>query len=292
MTAVPDVKIETLSLGEVLEHDRVKYNVNNLWADQRPHDYFERLDAIHARHWMPLLKPEAQRLSIWPGELPWLKECARLCSQTGRWSGLFEDDMALLLARHADVDAVLQQRRWFVRSDTVSFKYGQHGAGPYSSLRQVIESAVSSLQGHTPLFNEATELNLWLVPWIDNIGTNNEFRLFVHQGRLTAISQQQLYARNTRLTPTLAREWAQVIHAYFEAHIKPLLDSALPALRQGCTIDLAVLDGNTPYFIEFNSFGAESAAGSALFHWLDDAEKLESHEQQQQPIWFRYVDRN
>lgn len=39
-------------------------------------------------------------------------------------------------------------------------------------------------------------------------------------------------------------------------------------------VDLAILDDGTIYFIELNSFGAQYAAGSALFHWKKDSEIL------------------
>lgn len=38
---------------------------------------------------------------------------------------------------------------------------------------------------------------------------------------------------------------------------------------QNYTIDIGFTNGG-PYFIELNSFGKEYAAGSALFHWIND----------------------
>jgi hypothetical protein len=37
--------------------------------------------------------------------------------------------------------------------------------------------------------------------------------------------------------------------------------------------DFTFID-NEPYFIEINCFGKENAAGSALFHWIIDYDKL------------------
>jgi hypothetical protein len=35
-------------------------------------------------------------------------------------------------------------------------------------------------------------------------------------------------------------------------------------------MDFAILNDDTPYFIELNSFGKEYASGSALFDWIQD----------------------
>lgn len=52
------------------------------------------------------------------------------------------------------------------------------------------------------------------------------------------------------------------------------------------TYDFAILSNNKPYLIEFNCFGKEYAAGSALFHWLIDEDKLYNSDGK---IYFRYT---
>ena len=66
------------------------------------------------------------------------------------------------------------------------------GIGPYYDLKTIIESAVSSIKGHCPIYVNTTELDIYLIPWIE-INPVNEFRVFVHQNNITAISQQHLY---------------------------------------------------------------------------------------------------
>ena len=51
-------------------------------------------------------------------------------------------------------------------------------------------------------------------------------------------------------------------------------------------MDAVILEDDSLYFIEINSFGKEYAAGSALFHWLIDEDKLYSDGN---TIHFRYT---
>jgi hypothetical protein len=109
---------------------------------------------------------------------------------------------------------------------------------------------------------------------------------------LTAISQQACYSKftidqnllnsnylnlndGTNITELL-QLYAKIIVDYFESDIKPKLNHIT-----SYTYDFAICcDKNNmrnqfiPYFIEPNSFGKEYAAGSALFHWILDEDKL------------------
>ena len=102
-----------------------------------------------------------------------------------------------------------------------------------------------------------------------------EFRVFVHENAITAVSQQHLLSVNETLAATsdgdLDRSIVQPILRYFDESIRHhFVDIG------SYTLDLAVLDDGSVYFIEPNVFGAEYAAGSALFHWIHDAEALHS----------------
>lgn len=150
---------------------------------------------------------------------------------------------------------------------------------------------------------------IYLFEWI-NINPNLEFRVFVNNNKITAISQQQLYDRNQILynissqynhiddqaccltrnqsilynncinhKTQIINQWCECITSFFEHKIKPLITHIA-----NYSIDLAILNDNIPYLIELNSFGKEYSAGSALFHWLLDEQKLYSGEQ----IYFRY----
>jgi hypothetical protein len=71
-----------------------------------------------------------------------------------------------------------------------------------------------------------------------------------------------------------------MIREFVYSHITPNINHI-----SNYTIDLAVVDSKI-YFIELNSFGAEYAAGSALFHWIIDKEILYGNTDR---IEFRYT---
>jgi hypothetical protein len=55
--------------------------------------------------------------------------------------------------------------KYFVRSENVSLKTGLHGCIPYSDLKSIIESAVTSKSGHTPIDTDTDNLCFYLLPW-------------------------------------------------------------------------------------------------------------------------------
>jgi hypothetical protein len=118
----------------------------------------------------------------------------------------------------------------------------------------------------------------------------DEYRLFVYQQKLVAISQQNIYAvfdpdleidqKNTYIHTA-----AQALTQYFYEHILPKV-----TWTQSYTIDMAMI-GDIPYFIELNSFGKQYAAGSALFHWDESLLYRDNRDNQDnpQPITVRYT---
>ena len=56
-----------------------------------------------------------------------------------------------------------------------------------------------------------------------------------------------------------------IITSYFENEVKKRVTHI-----DSYVMDFAILNDDTPYFIELNSFGKEYASGSALFGWIQD----------------------
>ena len=116
----------------------------------------------------------------------------------------------------------------------------------------------------------------------------NEYRVFVYRNKITAISQQHLYEKNSifngldkdELNKKI-NDYVRIITTYFEEKIKKNI-----TYMDSYTYDFAILPGNNPYLIEINCFGKEYAAGSALFHWIIDEDKLYNQEDK---IYFRYT---
>jgi hypothetical protein len=116
----------------------------------------------------------------------------------------------------------------------------------------------------------------------------NEYRVFVFQNRITSISQQHLYERNYLFQnmsdnekDNKIKKYISIITNYFENKIKKSITH-----MESYTYDFIIKDDDIPYLVEFNSFGKEQAAGSSLFHWIIDEDKLYNL---QNKIYFRYV---
>src|SRR5207247_4673585 len=78
---------------------------------------------------------------------------------------------------------------WFVRVERVSLKSGIHGVGPYDNLKNIIRSIVTSKLGHEciSIDDDLERFRIYLFPWIT---IQHEFRAFVYQNRISAISTQ------------------------------------------------------------------------------------------------------
>ena len=168
--------------------------------------------------------------------------------------------------------------KYFVRSESVSLKYGEHGLVPYTDLRMIIESLITCPNGHTPIYNDTQTIHLYLFEWIE-LNPANEFRIFVKNKNITCISQQHLYSCYNLNADDLHEKITHIID-YFKTNILNLIDV------NDFSFDLTFFN-NLPYFIEPNSFGKEYASGSALFHWLIDYDKLYGN--MENNIFVRYV---
>ena len=187
----------------------------------------------------------------------------------------------------------LENNDVFVRGETVSLKSGIHGIKPYKSLKQIIESICTASNGHSILDHrddmQKTNkiIKIYLIKWVDII-ESQEFRIFVKNNNITAVSQQNLYKKNLildildeNLINQIVNKWIKIIMIYFESTIK----NKLSHLSDYC-IDLAILNNDIPYFIEINCFGAEYPSGSALFVWIVDYDILYGKKSE---IYFRYT---
>lgn len=310
--------ITGIPLDDILKYDKAKYNSNNHWEnDIRPADYGEVLDKDQTKHWVDKFRDASYHKIIIDDtfHLEWMQKAGEICHQTGKFSKLFEDELDLFIQQvEPRYKHILDGKtKYFVRAENVSLKCGQHKAGPYYTLRQIIESTVSCIHGHRPFSNpNMKQLTLYLLPWVE-IEPQDEFRVFVYQGKITAISQQCLYQR-VFPAPTLDMP-LESLHAAFIKKIQLLCDYFESDVKRkiswtdSLTYDFAFLRTPSnvtgadaiegvkvkeddevliPFFIEPNCFGKEYAAGSSLFHWLLD-ESILYQTQEPITIHFRYT---
>lgn len=288
-------KIKPIKLDDIVHYDKKKYNSNNHWVNNsRPDDYDEVLSQTDTSKWINQFK-QFKCINISnPVWLNWLKQSNEICCQTGKFSQLFEDEMNEIcsgLEKEYEISQMFNGIGYFVRVNNVSLKYGQHKEGPYYSLKQILESVVSCIVGHTPIRLDTTDLNIYLMEWV-NIFPEDEFRVFIYQNKITAISQQNLYSLLLNTNPKIPNH-------VFELEIKKKLDIIVEYFYNtlvnkvdwinSYSMDIAIVNSQA-YFIELNSFGKEYASGSALFHWLLDEDILyNKFETNENIIEFRYT---
>lgn len=273
--------IQPIDYNDVVIQDKKRYNSNNHWNnDQMPDDYLDVIEMNTTDKWIDNYK-KFIKLEIPMKHIPWLKNANDMGMKTGKFSEIFREELNELLEDMKDTKQYFDGRKYFVRTDHVSLKFGQHGVGPYTDLRSIIESSVTCLRGHSPFNQLMKKLNFYLIEWVE-MESDYEFRMFVHNKNVTCISQQKCYMINHKLkecSDEEIKEMANKLLCYFTTHIKEFFE------QNSYSIDISLVNGN-PYFIEINCFGSEYAAGSSLFHWIIDNELMYSDGK---VVYFRYT---
>lgn len=286
--------IQKQAYDDVKTHDKIKYNTNNIWTNKiKPSDYDEVLSKGFTRWWIDKFSPHYVVINL--PITHWMTLASSIGAMTGTFSKLYEEDLDDYVEKYETpfIKDYLDKNDVFIRGESVSLKQGMHGVGPYRSLRQIVESMVTASSGHSVFDSRDTlqtsdkMIKLYLMRWVDIIEFQ-EFRVFVKDRKITAISQQSLYRRNTILENLSEEErtiiierWTHIITNYFSE----VIVNKLSHVSDYC-IDIAILKDDIPYFIEINSFGMEYASGSSLFEWVTDKDILYG---EKPGIYFRYT---
>ena len=334
--APPALDITAVPLGDVLEHDKVRYNTNNCYAyhpdpaapwrlvkdttkpPQQPADYDAVLNEVATGVWVDWFHTHYRVVVVPRRHLAWMKAASNFAICKAGMSPMYADDVADVEATtpvgdtFARCDKTVPTSGYFVRTDRVSLKDGVHGIGPYFGLAQIVEGAVTARGGHQGIDQKTAVAKFFLFPWRTDMHEHREFRAFVRDGRVTALSQQSLYTPNRILAALgpagdadadarrhqVVTNWCRILVPYLETTVVPRLreaatdpngllaagsfvaDVTLLGPTQGrdaegpeC-VDLTAPERLTPYFIEPNTFGFRYASGSSLFSWVDDYAQL------------------
>jgi hypothetical protein len=274
--------LNTFSHDHVFEHQDL-YNTCNHWINSgtpRPNDYDDVLERHKTGHWIDKFHDNYHIITLDREDMRWMKDALQVGFHTSSFSHLYDDQLLTTCRKYT-----VPVGNWFIRTDKVSLKYGQYGIGPYSDLEHIIKSLVSSTSKHA-CFNQTDQTcNIYFLPW-QEIDPEKEFRVFVYNNQITAVSTQDLYNVNEWLTHMSDSGRNQILDQlveFFNSSIKhQLID------LESYTYDFTFVGHTmTPYFIEPNGFGANYSAGSALFHWVNDHDTLHDASS----IELRYVDR-
>ena len=118
------------------------------------------------------------------------------------------------------------------------------------------------------LNSSSGDLAIILREWDEKLRQDYEFRCYVHNRKVTAISQYNCYCYFESLQD---EEHAKRIRS----SITSFIDKVSGCIRTpSFVIDIGVLEDYSCQVIELNPFGAYMSSGSALFNWLDDYDLL------------------
>jgi hypothetical protein len=267
------VIIKGISLDDVNANDRICYNTNNYWIDNiRPENYDEIITNVNTNKWIDKFRKYKKIIINTKQDLYWMKGAYEIGSKTKKFPHFYDDELEDMVTRYNNLYNFFDGTEYFVRTENVSLKEGIHGIGPYKDFKSVIQSIVTCRLGHSPIYENTEEIVLYLCEFKKNLNRTREFRVFVNNNKITAISQQSLYESNDILESlndteknVIIHKWINIINLYFETNVKQKITHI-----NSYVMDFAILDDDTPYFIELNTFGKEYASGSALFGWIQD----------------------
>lgn len=162
------------------------------------------------------------------------------------------------------IDNILKKynRPVFVRLDQMSTKRDSEPK-PITNSKQLLSTIVESRSLYKNVYKRNLDVKLIIMPWI-NIDKRREFRIFIYDKKIVAISQQFIYNKFYYTT--------EEIKIYYNSIINSNFNMKLPYNDVVC--DVYVDELNVCHLIECNPFGSFSASGSSLFCWIKDNEIL------------------
>lgn len=252
-------------------------NSNNHPADITTEEYKRRIALTYKNEWIRSFPdPDGTiTISLSLAQCRMLAEAAYCGSITDRRPEMYEEELLAVEAMIADAMKGSSIEKWFVRLNEASPKDGKFGCGPLRSAADIVTSLATSMRARRALLT-MTQMEkgdtLYLVPWQKDWNEGNEFRVFVYNRKVTAISQY-VWHKDVGWSQDGLKGVAPEILSYCNETIIPkmMIDSFV--------VDVIIVSpGDSAEFhvelVEFNSFGAELASGAALFHWLNDYDTL------------------
>lgn len=322
-TPLPRIRfvVGSFPMSQVREENKVRFNTNNHWDVEPapdgthrlvarptsdttgkkikvcPDDYALQCSYCRTSQWIDLFHSHYRVVNLPRRHLGWMQRASNFAILKEGLSPMYKHDVEDAVATTNVGDTFLHapSSGYFVRTESVSLKEGIHGVGPYFGLKEIIESSITASGGHQGVDQSTTAIKFFLMPWVSDLHRDREFRVFVRESRVTAISQQALYNVNDILDRVEAagldphdvvRAWSALIVAFVEHDVMPRLATIG---RHTAVMDIALLGPDPasvqdvrelpdvseshrlrPYFIEINPFGYGYPAGSSLFSWIDD----------------------
>lgn len=224
--------------------------------------YHHVVGFFHHLNYADIFKIPGQSLTLQKSDRDVLLRLTKIRGLIGR--PLKEDDLEDLSTQlRNDVDDILKSfpEGSFVKMSRKSSK-NDGILKRCTSFFDVINVITSSLD---IFINYQVTEYLVFKAWM-TFNPEHEYRVFIIGGRIKAISQQLWYQ-----TTTCQHQPCDIL-ALLESRLAQI---PLVGRFSFCTLDVIVdLDTQTCFLIEVNPPGLWASAGSSLFHWVDDYEKL------------------
>ena len=233
-------------------------NSNNHWENDLPPDDYQKYTPFE--NYIDFFHQHYQVINLSKTDLLWITEAFKIGAVTGNFPKSYIEELHESCKNYIGI-----QGNFFVKTNKNSLKEGCHRIGPYKNVKMILESMCTTTSSHSAL-----DSKLFLLPWKE-LMPDLEFRVFVFNKRITAISQQHWYKPNEylgRIPIEKIKEILCDLHQYFCKRIVPVIENQ--ALPCNFVMDIAHTLGGEWYFIEINTWGKEYGAGSALFHWERD----------------------
>jgi len=160
-------------------------------------------------------------------------------------------------------NSIKPNQQYFIRLSGTSGK-NEKSVRPFINVTDIIKHITSVKLFADQEYKRDKITCLILIPWNEQIDSRYEFRIFVVNNKLTAISSQfiELFQYSAEELDTIE---------YALSNIQFLNNTPYNTFIGDTYIDM---DTKTCHLIELNPFGAHCGAGSALFNWAVDYDIL------------------
>lgn len=266
-----EIKCRFINLADI-ESRKIKINTNNYHHDyyggkRDENKYRELIDQTSYLNYIHLIQSIKHIIiPITRNEKEILGRVCKIGIFTDKISEIYEEEVEEIIER-IDKKIPKTNEPYFFRTSHCSAKDSIHGLGPVYNARDIILRLVTSQRC---LKNLEDDENTYLIlkPWL-NLNRAYEFRVFIFNGEITAISQYYCYEDYG---------WEEKLEKIDIQEIYEKIDGLYHKLKKcydNCVMDIYLnTETNEAELIEFNSFGMEMASGSALFEWIADKRQL------------------
>ena len=273
---IPRVTITCISVERVFDN-LGNFNSNNHTllelcgreplADGDEYESIMRQTAFH--QWVHLTGLDFCQVKLFLDDCVLLIEAGTPGQLTNRVPNQYREELEELGKR---LDNEMKIIPCFARFSRCSLKDGKNGPGPFTNAMDMLSNIVTSGRCYEELSRNVRlgtmPVMLYTLPWLKEMNVKNEFRVFVYDGQVTAISQYDAYVyagwdmRQSEIMD-LVIQVEKMVESYVNSNLK----------TTSFTMDI-LFNNTSVTLVELNSFGAQMAAGSALFHWIIDYDLL------------------